>query len=90
MQEFKIAQTKDIIFLYPFPVVKERKFLIECLSLSDAYVIQLGLEHSLIENPLDNDGLYETDGLHTDQKTSKYRLKESEFASLKERVNANN
>lgn len=77
-REHKVVHASGKIYLYPFPVIKDEKYLIECESEIFSQKLMGLLNKNLFPNPLENNLTYEMTCLHTDQKTRIFRPLRSE------------
>ncbi len=67
-QMFKCVQVSEQSFLYPFPVIKGSKYLIQVPDNFANFYAQ-ALTHGFLQSPLDSVSYYQKEGLHTDGKT---------------------
>lgn len=72
-KQFKAVTTKDYCYLYPTPVIKDQKYLVQINPLLENLFL-CALKNSIIES-FDSslDSLIKT-GVHTDGKTSIFRI----------------
>jgi hypothetical protein len=69
MRELKITTIQGIIFLYPVPVIKEKKYLIRCESLEKANELIQEISNQKIQHPDNGSPDFQFVSLHTDQQT---------------------
>jgi len=69
MRELKITTIQGIIYLYPFPVMKEKKFLVRCESMQKALELIEAIKNQEISHPDELLQDFKFVSLHTDQKT---------------------
>ena len=69
MRELKITMIQGIIYLYPVPVIKEKKYLIRCASLEIATVLIQEISNQKISHPDHSGPEFQFVSLHADQKT---------------------
>jgi hypothetical protein len=69
MRELRLTKIENRIYLFPVPVIKERKYLIYCSSDQEAQMIAAGVAQGKLTHPdlLSEDFLHLT--LHTDKQT---------------------
>ena len=69
MREMRITNIEGRIYLFPVPVVKDRKYLIFCSSQAEAEQIALDIKNEKITHPdlISEDFIHLT--LHTDKQT---------------------
>ncbi len=70
--EFKIVSIKGETFLYPNPVIKNKKYLLKVKS-SLAQAFQEAFKRGLLASPDGDLSHWEKDGTHSDGKTIIYR-----------------
>jgi len=70
---FKEVKVLNKSFLYPLPVIKEKKYLIELGEVPADFMIY-ALEKSFVESPDSSLTFYMKNGIHTDGKTPYYLL----------------
>ncbi len=86
MTVFKKTNIGDTILLYPTPVIKDKKYLIQTNSEIEARVKLALLNGGILKTPLEDETIYEKVKLHKDGKTQIYQLHEnSEWLILKDR-----
>lgn len=71
-----MVRVKDRIFIYPVPVIKEKKYLIEAESEEQAQRMIEDLESGTLKSPDDDMEILEEIGLHTDERTKIFRFKD--------------
>lgn len=69
IREFKITTINGCIYLYPVPVMKEKKYLIRCESVEQAHVLMQEMANQKIPHPDKQNDKFKVIGLHTDQQT---------------------
>ena len=72
-----MVRVRDRIFIYPVPVIKNKKYLIEVSSEIQAQQIIKDLENGSVKSPDENLDHLEEIGLHTDQQTKIYQFKDN-------------
>lgn len=74
MRELRMTKIEGRIYLFPVPVVKERKYLIFCSSESEAEKIAVAVKTEKLTHPdlISEDFLFLT--LHTDKRTKIFVL----------------
>lgn len=86
MITFKKTKTEDVFFIYPTPVIKDKKYLIQTNSEIEARVKLALLNSGVLKTPLKDENIYEKVKLHKDGTTWIYQLNEnSEWLILKNR-----
>lgn len=82
-QIFRSAKTPQGIVIFPFPPIKDQKWLIKVESLEIAKELILKLTNKVIPTPLNDqdEKYYLSDGLHSDGQTPLYLLKDENFHS---------
>ncbi|MAE59559.1 MAG: hypothetical protein CME69_11800 [Halobacteriovorax sp.] len=86
MTIFKKTKTEEIILLYPTPVIKDKKYLIQTGSEVEARVKLALLNSGILKTPLEDKTIYEKVRVHKDGKTKVYQLNEvSEWLTLENR-----
>ncbi|GEM_PF-3529386 len=82
-QFFRSANTPQGIVVFPFPPIKEKKWLIRVNSLEIAKQLIENLSSGNMPIPIDDKNLenYKSIGLHSDNKTPVYSLKDEYFHS---------
>lgn len=86
MTVFKKTKTEEIILLYPTPVIKNKKYLIQTGSEIEARVKLALLNSGILKTPLEDRTIYEKVRVHKDGKTKVYQLdKNSEWLTLENR-----
>jgi hypothetical protein len=74
MRDFKITTILGNIYIYPFPVMKESKYLISCDSLQQAQELIDKISKKQIKHPDDEGANILFISLHTDQQTKIFKL----------------
>lgn len=74
MREHKLTTINDRIFLYPVPVIKEKKYLIEIENEMHAVVFNALIQSQVIRDPLEQEVNYQKIEQHSDGKTWIYKL----------------
>ena len=72
-REFKKVEIDGSIHLYPIPVIKDKKYLIECRSDEEASKLMGLIEQNLIPHPDADLSGFQLKGHHTDGRTPIYR-----------------
>jgi hypothetical protein len=72
-----MVRVRDRIFIYPVPVIKNKKYLIEVSSENLAQQMIKDLENGSVKSPDENMENLEEIGLHTDQQTKIYQFKDN-------------
>lgn len=69
MRELRLTKIEGRIYLFPVPVIKERKFLIFCSTEAEAQKIQAAVTNQKLTHPdlISEDFIHLT--LHTDKQT---------------------
>lgn len=75
-REFKKVEIDGSIHLYPIPVIREKKYLIECGSDEEAGNLMTLIDQNLIPHPDTDLSEFQLKGHHTDGKTPIYRRPE--------------
>ena len=69
MRELKITTIKDVVYLYPVPVLKENKYLVRCESIEKAHELINDISNNNISHPDNYHEHFQVVSLHTDQQT---------------------
>lgn len=69
MRELKTTTIQGITFLYPFPVVKENKYLIRCESVEKANELVESIANKSIVHPDRSSDDFKEVEMHSDQQT---------------------
>jgi hypothetical protein len=69
MRELKITNINGTIYLYPVPVIKEKKYLIRCASMETAKEIIHEILENILSHPDDSEENFQFVSIHTDQRT---------------------
>ena len=82
-RELRATNINEKIYLFPVPVVKERKYLVLCSSKDEALEVAALVQEGLLVHPdlVSEDFLLLT--LHTDKQTKIFTLNPSRFHLLK-------
>jgi hypothetical protein len=82
-QFFRSANTPQGIVVFPFPPIKGKKWLIRVNTLEIAKELIENLSSGSLPIPIDDKNLesYKNVGLHSDNKTPVYSLKDEDFHS---------
>lgn len=74
MREMRVTTIQGKVYLFPVPVIKERKYLILCSTENEAYLISKAIQEGLLVHPdlISSDFVYFTH--HTDNQTKIYYL----------------
>ena len=74
---FKKTKIEGDILLYPTPIIKDKKYLIQTKSEVEATVKLALLNSGLLKTPLEDELVYEKVRIHKDGKTQIYKLDEN-------------
>ncbi len=74
MREFKITTILGNIYIYPFPVIKDSKYLVSCDSLQEAHELIENISNKKIKHPDDKGANIIFISLHSDQRTKIFKL----------------
>jgi hypothetical protein len=77
MRELKITKVQETIYLYPVPVIKENKYLIQCDSIEEAKDLISSVESGLVAHPDQAGPTYRCLSLHSDQQTRILKLEKT-------------
>ena len=69
MRELKITTIKDVVYLYPVPVLKENKYLVRCESMQKAHELIDDISKGKTSHPDNPNEHFKVIALHTDQQT---------------------
>ena len=69
MRELKITTIKDVVYLYPIPVLKENKYLVRCESIQKAHELIDDISNHKTSHPDNPHEHFQVVALHTDQQT---------------------
>lgn len=74
MREMKVTEIEGRVYLFPVPVVKERKYLIFCASKSEAEKLAQSIQEGRVTHPdlISDDFIFLT--YHTDKQTKIFVL----------------
>ena len=83
-REMKVATLDGKVYLFPIPVVKDRKYLIACSSEEEARLISLAIQKGRVVHPdlISEDFIFLT--YHTDKRTKIFYLNPSQLAFIRE------
>ncbi len=69
MRELKLTVIQDVPYLYPIPVMKEKKYLVRCESLARAHELMRKIAALEITHPDLESTHFQFVALHSDQRT---------------------
>jgi len=69
MRDLKMTTIQGTIYLYPVPVLKEKKYLIRCASIEKANELMAEISQQAVIHPDIRDVSFKVVGIHTDQQT---------------------
>ena len=69
MRELKLTVIQEVPYLYPIPVMKEKKYLVRCDSLTRAHELMRKIAALEIPHPDDQSTDFQFVALHSDQRT---------------------
>jgi hypothetical protein len=69
MRELKLTVIQEVPYLYPIPVMKEKKYLVRCESITRAHELMRKIAERKIPHPDDEGKDFPFVALHSDQKT---------------------
>jgi hypothetical protein len=69
MRELRVSEIEGRVYLFPVPVLKERKYLIACSSTTEARKIAEGVAKGLLTHPDLISDHFKHLTLHTDKQT---------------------
>jgi len=69
MRELKLTVIQEVPYLYPIPVIKEKKYLVRCDSLTRAHELMRKISTLEIPHPDEESEDFQFVALHSDQRT---------------------
>jgi hypothetical protein len=69
MRELRVSKIEGRVYLFPIPVIKERKYLIACSSIAEGEKIAKGVAKGLLTHPDLLSDHFKHLTLHTDKQT---------------------
>ncbi len=69
MRELKLTVIQEVPYLYPIPVMKEKKYLVRCDSITGAHELMRKISTLEIPHPDDETADFQFVALHSDQRT---------------------
>ncbi len=72
---FKISILNNIHYLYPYPVVKNKKYLVKASNSNQAMFIIKLFESSILASPIERQEYYFEPSLHTDEQTKIFSIR---------------
>jgi hypothetical protein len=69
MRELKLTVIQDVPYLYPIPVMKEKKYLVRCKSIARAHELMRKIAALEVAHPDLESADFQFAALHSDQRT---------------------